>query len=311
MVLIFEMSTERKSEKDDRTEEISRIMQLPVSAQGSSSSLADSDSSDRAGGKRHRTRFTPRQLSTMEAAFSAEKYPDMKARQELSEKLGLSEIQVQVWFQNKRAKARRKDKKRLEESSTIAIEPPSFWPKNIPFDTNIVDFYQEGKGASATTSSATPQSDVSQTSQEPHSKGKQAAPRKPLPPQYQVQYSQRSEEDERHEAWIYENPTNIQPHQLHVAGYSPHVQPAAIFQGPSYLQLGHSEEEDLYSLEPLVIPQLQPPLPTGQTGQSSSYAASSSTAMLPSLPPTYQEVSSLPQPGVPTTHHNPYDHPPY
>jgi len=77
-------------------EEISRIMQLPVSAQGSSSSLADSDSSDRAGGKRHRTRFTPNQLSTMEAAFSAEKYPDMKARQELSEKLGLSEIQVQV-----------------------------------------------------------------------------------------------------------------------------------------------------------------------------------------------------------------------
>ena len=71
-------------------------MQLPVSAQGSSSSLADSDSSDRAGGKRHRTRFTPNQLSTMEAAFSAEKYPDMKARQELSEKLGLSEIQVQV-----------------------------------------------------------------------------------------------------------------------------------------------------------------------------------------------------------------------
>jgi len=110
---------------------------------------------------------------------------------------------------------------------------------------------------------------------------------------------------------MYENPTSIQPSQLHVTGYSPHVQPAAMFQGPSYLQLGHSEEEDLYSLEPLVIPQLQPPLPTGQTGQSSSYAASSSTAMLPSLPPTYEEVSSLPQPGVPTTRHNPYDHPPY
>jgi len=75
-------------------------MQLPVSAQGSSSSLADSESFDRAGGKRHRTRFTPNQLSTMEAAFSAEKYPDMKARQELSEKLGLSEIQVQVSIMN-------------------------------------------------------------------------------------------------------------------------------------------------------------------------------------------------------------------
>lgn len=77
-------------------EEISRIIELPISAQGSSGSLADSDSSDRASGKRHRTRFTPHQLSAMEAAFSSEKYPDMKARQELSEKLGLSEIQVQV-----------------------------------------------------------------------------------------------------------------------------------------------------------------------------------------------------------------------
>ena len=70
-----------------------QIMQLPQSSQGSSGSLADSDTS---GTKRHRTRFTPHQLSTMESAFVEEKYPDMKARQELSEKLGLSEIQVQV-----------------------------------------------------------------------------------------------------------------------------------------------------------------------------------------------------------------------
>ena len=71
-------------------------MQLPHSSQGSSGSLADSDTSDKLGAKRHRTRFTPHQLSTMESAFAEEKYPDMKARQELSEKLGLSEIQVQV-----------------------------------------------------------------------------------------------------------------------------------------------------------------------------------------------------------------------
>jgi len=171
----------------------------------------------------------------------------------------------------------------------------------------LADFYQEGKGAS---SSATSQGEISQASQEPHGKSKKAAPKKPLPPQYQVQYSQRSKEGEHHEAWNYEHPTNVQPHQLHMTGYSSHVQPAAMFQEPSYLQLGHSEE-DLYSLEPLVIPQLQPPLPPGQTSQSSSYAASSSAVLLPSLPPTYEEVSSLPQPGIPTTHHNPYDHPPY
>ena len=173
------------------------------------------------------------------------------------------------------------------------------------------DFYQEGKMPSSSASTATSQGNVSQTPQDPsRSKGKQTAPKKSLPPQYQVQYPQRSEEGDHHKTWIYETPTNVQPHQLHVAGFSPHVQPTTMFQGPTYLQLGQSEE-DLY-LEPLVIPQLQPPeLPTGQTDQSSSYAGSSSTAILPSLPPTYEEISSLPQPGVPTTHHNPYDHPPF
>lgn len=73
-----------------------QITQLPQSSQGSSSSLAESDTSDKSGSKRHRTRFTPHQLSTMESAFAKEKYPDMKARQDLSEKLGLSEVQVQV-----------------------------------------------------------------------------------------------------------------------------------------------------------------------------------------------------------------------
>ena len=77
--------------------EAKQIMQLPQSSQGSSGSLAESDdTSEKLGNKRYRTRFTPHQLSAMESAFTAEKYPDTKARQELSEKLGLSEVQVQV-----------------------------------------------------------------------------------------------------------------------------------------------------------------------------------------------------------------------
>lgn len=71
-------------------------MQLPQSSQGSSGSLAESDTSEKPGNKRYRTRFTPHQLNAMESAFAAERYPDAKARQELSEKLGLSEVQVQV-----------------------------------------------------------------------------------------------------------------------------------------------------------------------------------------------------------------------
>ena len=76
----------------------SQIMQLTRSSQRSTDSLAESDTSEKLGNKGYRTctRFTPHQLSTMESAFAAERYPDAKARQELSEKLGLSEVQVQV-----------------------------------------------------------------------------------------------------------------------------------------------------------------------------------------------------------------------
>ena len=73
-------------------------MKLPQSSQGSTDSLAESNTSEKLGNKGYRTctRFTPHQLSTMESAFAAEKYPDAKAKQELCEKLGLSEVQVQV-----------------------------------------------------------------------------------------------------------------------------------------------------------------------------------------------------------------------
>jgi len=43
---------------------------------------------------------------------------------------------LQIWFQNKRARAKKKDKrKRQEESPTIAIKLP--YASYRPFDTNI------------------------------------------------------------------------------------------------------------------------------------------------------------------------------
>lgn len=87
--------------------------------------------------EKYRVVYTDHQRLELEKEFQYNRYITMRRKSELSVALSLSERQIKIWFQNRRAKERKMNRKRLQHSQQASTTTPTPPVLGGPTDTHI------------------------------------------------------------------------------------------------------------------------------------------------------------------------------
>ena len=85
--------------------------------------------------RRQRTNFNEPQIQYLDEMFTKNPYPDINERDELATSLKTTEDRIQVWFQNKRARYRKKMNNSKKNVSSSSSDDKENTPKRVNQDS--------------------------------------------------------------------------------------------------------------------------------------------------------------------------------
>ncbi|KIK10317.1 hypothetical protein K443DRAFT_118259 [Laccaria amethystina LaAM-08-1] len=119
-----------------KSEDERELVSGPIRSQSGSSAKSDKE-------KRKRSRVTQEQLVHLERYFKADHNPTATRRREISEQLGMQERQTQIWFQNRRAKAKLQKGKKSSVTEVSELSPDNPPELSAGFEAELYSLIHE------------------------------------------------------------------------------------------------------------------------------------------------------------------------